>query len=242
MADGLEISEERLPPSALGPRIAAGRDMVVHELGPDRVVRQAPDDRPLVREALLMEHLRTSGYPVPRVHRVAPGQMVLERIVGPTMLDDLGRRPWRLSAHARLLADLHRRLHALPAPADLRPFPAPGDAILHLDLHPGNVLLSPSGPVVIDWTNVARGAGAVDVALTWIVLVAFDADERGLMRAVVPLFRRRFATTFVRAAGLADARRALPAAAAHRLNDRNIRPGERARMDALVAREATASG
>jgi thiamine kinase-like enzyme len=46
---------------------------------------------------------------------------------------------------------LHRQLHAIPAPADL---PAPlgeGTSLVHLDLHPGNVLLTASGPMVIDW-------------------------------------------------------------------------------------------
>jgi hypothetical protein len=39
---------------------------------------------------------------------------------------------------ARLLADLHDRLHALPALLSRDP-----DArVLHLDLHPGNVLLA----------------------------------------------------------------------------------------------------
>ena len=31
------------------------------------------------------------------------------------MLDDLGRRPWRLAGHAQTLAALHRRLQAIAA-------------------------------------------------------------------------------------------------------------------------------
>ncbi len=48
------------------------------------------------------------------------------------------------------------------APAGLpRPFGA-AERIVHLDLHPGNVMLTAGGPVVIDWTNVAAGPpGAV---------------------------------------------------------------------------------
>jgi Ser/Thr protein kinase RdoA (MazF antagonist) len=44
-----------------------------------------------------------------------------------------------------LLAGLHDRLHALAWPGA-----APGEALLHLDLHPLNVILRGSGPVVID--------------------------------------------------------------------------------------------
>jgi thiamine kinase-like enzyme len=64
------------------------------------------------------------------------------------------------------VGQLHRQLHAIPAPADL---PAPlgeGTSLVHLDLHPGNVLLTASGPVVIDWPNAGRGSGLADVACT----------------------------------------------------------------------------
>jgi RNA polymerase sigma-70 factor (ECF subfamily) len=36
----------------------------------------------------------------------------------------------------------------------------PGDAIVHLDLHPLNVLVGADGPVVIDWPNTRCGAAA----------------------------------------------------------------------------------
>ncbi len=86
------------------------------------------------------------------------------------MLDDLAQRPWSLPSHATTLAQLHKRLHEIAAPAWL---PAPlgdGDALLHLDLHPDNVILGPRGPVVIDWPNAARGPAAADVAHTWVVM------------------------------------------------------------------------
>lgn len=38
--------------------------------------------------------------------------------------------------------------------------------MLHLDLHPGNVILTVAGPVVIDWTDVLRGDPALDLAQT----------------------------------------------------------------------------
>jgi aminoglycoside phosphotransferase (APT) family kinase protein len=41
--------------------------------------------------------------------------------------------------------------------------------LVHLDLHPLNVLCTRRGPVVIDWPAAARGAPGVDVALTWAV-------------------------------------------------------------------------
>jgi hypothetical protein len=57
------------------------------------------------------------------------------------------------------------------------------------------------------------------------------------MRIIVPLFRQSLVRMFVDAAGRDDARRVLAAVAEYRGTDRNIRPGEVARVQALVARE-----
>ena len=129
-----------------------------------------------------MAHARRAGYPVPAVHEIRPDALVLERIEGPTMLDDLRRRPWRLNSHARLLAEPHRRLHAIPYE---------DAALLHLDLHPQNVLLSPSGPVVIDWTNARAGEPAFDVALTWVIgLTSGGRLGRAFLRPYLAQFDR----------------------------------------------------
>ena len=235
----MELADHRLPDDELGPQIAAGRDTVIHAHGPDKVVRRAPDDRSFTREAEVMAHVRANGFPVPEVHRVAPGEMVLERISGPTMLEDLGTRPWRMGAHARVLADLHHRLHRLPVPDGLRPFPpVEGDSILHLDLHPANVILSPDGPVLIDWTNAARGAAGADLALTWIILAVFESDDRGLMKVVIAALRKVFLRRFLAAVDQAAAAAALPGVAEYRQQDRNIRPTEAAALRELVAEVA----
>ena len=42
--------------------------------------------------------------------------------------------------------------------------------MLHLDLHPLNVLMGPDGPVVIDWTNARPGPPGLDVAMTALIL------------------------------------------------------------------------
>ena len=60
-----------------------------------------------------MEHARTAGFPVPEVRDVSGPDMTVARVRGRTMTDELGRRPWRMGAHARTLGDLHRRLHAI---------------------------------------------------------------------------------------------------------------------------------
>lgn len=253
----MEVDERRTPEDELGPVLAAGRDATVHALGEDRVLRRTPSaERDLRTESEVMEHVRAQGYPVPQVFRVGPGEMVLERIEGPTMLEAIEARVWQVDRHARVLADLHTRLHALAPPADLARHAEAalaGDAIVHQDLHPGNVLLSPAGPVVIDWTNARRADPDADVALTWLLMAAFDHDQAPptgslphrlvtrVERAAEPRLRARLVRTFVRSSGReAAARTFLPAVAAHRLLDPNVRPGEAEAIRALVERETGA--
>ena len=165
-----------------------------------------------------MEHARRHGYPVPRVFEVTADALVLERIEGPTMLNELRRRPWTLGRHAALLADLHELLHKIAAPAGL-PAVGAGDRLLHLDLHPNNVILSPAGPFVVDWTNARRGDPALDVALTWVIGATSETSGGTLVR----LFLHRFVAHFERAELL----HALPAAAERRLTDPNVTDRER---------------
>jgi hypothetical protein len=204
--------------------IATGRASEIFDLGDGRVLRRFRAGGDPEREALVMRHARDHGYPVPRVLEVRPDALVLERIEGRTMLEDLRRRPWTLRRHASLLAGLHARLHEIAAPSSL-PTAGPGDRLLHLDLHPDNVILSPSGPLVVDWTNARRGDPALDVALTWVIA----ATSGGPLER---LFLRRFLPHFDRA----DLLHALPAAADRRVADVNVTDRERRAVRRFVER------
>ena len=63
-----------------------------------------------------MEYVLARGYPAPEVFEVSDDglDMVMQRVDGPTMLDDLGDHPWRLRRYALMLADLHTQLGADP--------------------------------------------------------------------------------------------------------------------------------
>ncbi|MET9339592.1 aminoglycoside phosphotransferase family protein [Nonomuraea sp. NPDC003804] len=152
--------------------IARGRDADVYALDGSKVLRRYRSGGPTEQEARLMAHLAACGFPVPRVHEATGTDMVLDRVPGPTMLETLTRRPWQAGSLGRLLGALHDRLHALPAPHWLptRFASQAGNRILHLDFHPGNVILSPAGPVVIDWRNAAAGDPAADVAMTLVTI------------------------------------------------------------------------
>ena len=194
--------------------LASGRASEIVDLGDGRVLRTFKGHGEPEREATLMEHARRHGFPVPQVLEVRDDALVLELVDGPTMSADLGRRPWRLARHARTLAELHNRLHEIPYE---------GERLLHLDLHPENVLLSSRGPVVIDWTNAQAGDPALDVALTWVI-----GDGVGHVGA------RAFTRLFLRHVDREAARRALPHAVAYRLADPNVTDDERARVRRLL--------
>ena len=119
--------------------------------------------------------------------------IVFERIAGTSLLAHVQARPWRLFAAVRELADLHLRVHQFVAPATLPSLKEriaqgitaaevtihersaalqqlgelpDGDTLCHGDFHPANILLTPAGWRIIDWSGAARGHPAGDVACT----------------------------------------------------------------------------
>jgi tRNA A-37 threonylcarbamoyl transferase component Bud32 len=171
-------------------------------------------------EVAVMRYVRERGYPAPEVVSVTGADLVLERATGSTMRMDLARRPWMLLGHARLLADLHRQLHRIPAPEWL-PAIGPGAATLHLDLHPENVLLHGKGTLVIDWANARAGHWADDVAQTVVILAAADLGP------VTKLALRAFLRVYLSGFDRAVVRAHLPAAIDRRMADPNMTARER---------------
>lgn len=217
--------------------IARGRAADVFTAGRDRVLRRyRPGEGGDVElEARVMEHARRHGFPVPAVHDARGRDLVLDRVEGPTMMADIARRPWRVGAHGHTLAELHRRLHAIPAPSDLPARLRDGDRLVHLDLHPENVLLSAGGPVVIDWSNAARGDPADDVALTWVILSTSAIPGPLPFRAVARVGRNLLVDAFLSRLDRDAARERLADVAAARLaTDPHLLPIERRALTALV--------
>jgi Ser/Thr protein kinase RdoA (MazF antagonist) len=190
--------------------IRQGRASSVTDLGDGRVLRVG--GRPAA-EAEMMTVARQHGLRVPIVHEVRPDGLVMELVPGETMLARIWRRPWEMPAAARVIADLHERLHAIEYG---------GGRLVHFDLHPDNVLLGPDGPVLIDWTNAHGGDPDADVALTWLIAET-SAGLGG--RAFAWLFRRR--------AGRDAIRRGFSRASAFRLADPHVTDAERSRVRRL---------
>jgi Ser/Thr protein kinase RdoA (MazF antagonist) len=183
-----------------GPQLGAGREADVYAYG-DAVLK-------LYRPGFGGHHAETAALRALDGRAVAPKLLgvlhhegrvglVLERVAGPDMLTLLQRRPWRVHAVARSLAEAHLAVHRIQAPtelADLRAaladrihhadLPAhlrefatrvldrlpDGDRLCHGDYHPGNVLLAHGAPVVIDWGAATRGTAEADHARTLLLL------------------------------------------------------------------------
>ncbi|MGD0882686.1 MAG: phosphotransferase [Acidimicrobiales bacterium] len=221
----------------VGPLIASGRDADIFEYGHGRVLRRSRNDRSMVAEARTMEFVRTHGYPSPRVFDVSDDglDLVMERIDGPTMVDAGATRPWRLRAMGRELAELHQLLHRrLPAPDWVPAAPVgTGDRMLHMDLHPLNVLMGQDGPVVIDWTGAARGEPLVDVAATWLLVASGQVPTGRVQSVVLEIGRRIFLGSFLGPFPMDVLESILPEVVEWKCADPNMSAGEIERMRSL---------
>jgi aminoglycoside phosphotransferase (APT) family kinase protein len=211
-----------------GALIASGRDGEIFEFGDGLVLRKTRDGRSIEREARIMGYAAAHGYPVPAIHdvRANGSEIIMERISGPLMMEPMAKRPWTIPRYASLLADLHDQLHEIPAPDWLDQSADGGDRLVHLDLHPLNVLLSPSGPVVIDWANAARGDGLTDVALTYVLLICPKMPGPRVLQIAAQPARRGLARMFVhryRGSGVGER---IATAAERKTLDRNMTPDE----------------
>jgi aminoglycoside phosphotransferase (APT) family kinase protein len=183
--------------------LAAGRDSDVFAFADGLVLRRYRDGRSAEGEAAVIRALAALGYPVPAVHEAAGPDIVMERVDGPTLAAALvdGMPPDEAGA---LLAGLHDRLHALAWPGA-----APGEALLHLDLHPLNVILRGADPVVIDWSNARPGPPGLDVAMSAVILaqvvvtdgmleaVGVDESARPALARLLEVFADRVGTPYV---------------------------------------------
>jgi aminoglycoside phosphotransferase (APT) family kinase protein len=229
--DGLRrLGQDVVVPGTL---IGSGRTADIFDAGPGRVLRRYRGDRDATREAELMRQLGAAGYPVPCVYDASGPDIIMERLDGRDMVADLGVHPWRARRYGHLLAVLHNRLHELPAPPGLAVLGLPGDQILHMDLHPANVMLTARGPVVIDWTSAYRGPAGADVAMAYLIVASSDTDLiPPMVRWVVPPLRAVLLRQFLAAAS-SDPWPHMAKVAEHRIADPNVRPAEADRLRRL---------
>jgi uncharacterized protein (TIGR02172 family) len=164
-------------------------------------------------EAQLSRMVAAAGVPAPTVHQVieVDGRygILFERIVGPSLLQQVAAKPWTLPHAVRTFTDLHLAMHGLPIPnlpsqrerlarqiREASPLPdrvraaalrrleqlPDGDALCHGDYHPDNVLMTQRGPIIIDWVSASRGHPLADVAQTALLVQIGEPLNSGLSR------------------------------------------------------------
>jgi aminoglycoside phosphotransferase (APT) family kinase protein len=165
-------------------QIGGGRASQVFALDDRKVLRRGEFDA--AAEARLMRYLRDLGFPVPQVFAADGADLTMERLHGRTLGAEVNAGAIGIPEAAKILVDLHDRLHEIDAPADL-----PGSTrgihmdgagvrkVLHLDLHPENVIVTDAGPFLIDWTNAIAGAPEYDFAVSWAIIAGVDATDLG---------------------------------------------------------------
>jgi len=196
---------------------------------PDWITREAKVAQVLFRSGLKVPAFR-------KLIKWADRQgIIYERIDGPSMLGSLAERPWTFLNAMRQFTDLHLAIHKVNAPelpsqrevvidlienahrislkakrASLKILKQlPDDTILcHGVFHPDNIILSPQGPVVIDWMSATKGNPLVDVAMTSLVLQVVKLPEtlsltkRWLFQNLRGIFHTAYLSRYFRLSGL----------------------------------------
>lgn len=187
----------------LGELLGSGRSADVYAIDDQWALRRYRDGRNAATEAAVMVHLTEHGYPVPRIRLGDDGEslsgtdLVMRRLAGPSMLQALRQGTITTAETGRVLAELLTRLHAVPA----RTSDDPSYRVLHLDLHPDNVMLTPDGPVVIDWGTTEEGPPELDWAMSAVIMAQvaesgmLEAHEAEGVREVLASFLRHRAPT-----------------------------------------------
>jgi aminoglycoside phosphotransferase (APT) family kinase protein len=221
------------PQAGVGAKLGEGREADVYAYGSAVLKLYRPGFGGHATESQTLRCLDGHGV-APKLVNVVEWDgrigLVVERVAGTDMLALLQRQPWRVFAYGRQLAQIHRAVHDIQAPAGLvdlrevlagriRDADAPrqlldyalwtldglpdGDRLCHGDYHPGNVLIAPDRAAVIDWGAAARGAPDADHART-LLLLRWSHPLPGtpvLSRALIAAGRSLLARAYVRTYG-----------------------------------------
>lgn len=170
------------------------------------------------RDMLYQEYLNgklisDSGIPAPRVYDFVEIDSrfgyTMDKLNDVTFLDLIHKYPWKISAYAKKMADIHAQIHSAKAPKELlvladkyREFigsktSIPDDirqlllqeleqlsaegacCICHGDFHPINVLVEKDRYSVIDWVLATQGNPAADVAGTYLITSVYSSNVGG---------------------------------------------------------------
>ena len=147
--------------------------------------------------------------------------IVFDRVDGPLMMEEILTKPGELTYLTKLFAELHAKMHAITIPglssqrqklaSQIQSAPRLSDKeqeaalsaltrlpednkLCHGDYHPGNILMSSRGPVVIDCADASQGNPHADVARTLLLIQTAEPDwikdieQRKTVRSLIQSF------------------------------------------------------
>jgi len=205
-----------------GKLLSRGMTAEVFEWGEDKVLKlffDNFDETWALNEANIGKAVFDAGIPSPEVFEIINVDnrkgIILERIFGNTMLDQVLVEPWKLQYFSIQLARLQYRIHkhkarGLPSQREklaesiwsssnilgrrvyriieyLYNLPG-GSSVCHGDFHFGNVMVSGNKFIPIDWMNAYGGNPASDVARTCLIMTSPVVPENTPI-VVVPLIQ-----------------------------------------------------
>jgi uncharacterized protein (TIGR02172 family) len=175
-----------------------------------------------------------------------------ERLNGKSMWLHMRAKPWMLKKYVSLWANLHAEIHActnvkgIPTLRDklekrirstdelssevreeslslLASLPM-GTTLCHGDFHPGNIIMTREGPIVIDWIDAAIGNPLADVARTTILVMGEKETSSStsiLKKVMLDWAHRMYLTRYfkLRPAGEDEYRTWKPLVAAARISE-----------------------
>jgi uncharacterized protein (TIGR02172 family) len=150
--------------------------------------------------------------------------LIYEHLQGISMLQDMNAHPRMILKHARSLAELQVKINkqsmtGLPSYREglqyaigkthhlsdnlrnktlawLDALPD-GQRLCHGDYHPGNVILTEAGPIVIDWMTARAGSPWMDVARTSLILSIGHKSAGKLVSPLIKMAIRLFHHTYL---------------------------------------------
>jgi uncharacterized protein (TIGR02172 family) len=149
--------------------------------------------------------------------------IIFERVEGRSMLEEMGAKPNEAPRYAEILAELHTSIHSheipdLPSLRDkieriIRQAKTlsdeertrvlhvlaqrnDGTSLCHFDFHPMNVVMSPRGPVLLDWMTACHGDPHADIARTLLMaqgfLFAIPSDWHAALQSFIDRYLARY--------------------------------------------------
>jgi uncharacterized protein (TIGR02172 family) len=178
--------------------------------------------------------------------------LTYQRVEGIPMLEVMSHKPWNAFHYARRMAELHAEMHASTIQANIptlhqklinkinhaKTLPAAlrsktlalletmpeGNRLCHGDFHPGNIMVTGQGEIIIDWMDSSLGNPLADLARTTIIslgAVETIQIQNQFMKFFIRLFHSLYIHHYfsIRPGGEMEHSRWLPIVAAARLSE-----------------------